>query len=386
MGSVRKRGRGYQLRYYAGGQLIEETIQADNYTEAVTVLKAREGRIAEGRAGVWVGRKLRFDDLCGGLEADYQLKNRRNLKNLSAYTRHLKAYFGARRAAEIAPADVRSYIAKRQAEGAAHGTINRELAALKRMYNLALREEHLYRKPDIPMLPESAPRRGFFEVAQFRGVLAALPAYVQPVALFAYYSGWRLSELTSMTWSQVDTDARQVRLWRGTTKSGEGRLLPLEGQLWEIITRQVETRPAGCPWVFHRRGKRIRSFRKAWGKACSAAGCPGMLFHDLRRTAARNFRRAGLGEHEAMAITGHKTAEVFHRYDIIAEPDIKDAVWRTQGYFASVAPGLELPAAPQTDDSTKEPRKPGASHGHSMVKPSRGEKRLDLQSPAKSVR
>jgi len=49
-----------------------------------------------------------------------------------------------------------------------------------------------------------------------------------------------------------------------------------------------------CPWVFHRSGKRILDFRSAWTRATIAAGAPDLLFHDLRRTAIRNMRNAGV--------------------------------------------------------------------------------------------
>jgi hypothetical protein len=112
-------------------------------------------------------------------------------------------------------------------------------------------------------------------------------------------------------------------------------VLPLEGELSLIIDEQRMRRVEGCQWVFHRHGKRILRFYKAWEKAKERAGCEGVLFHDFRRTAARNFRRAGLSESEAMAITGHKTAEIFRRYSIVAENDQRDAVWRAQAFIAA---------------------------------------------------
>jgi hypothetical protein len=51
----------------------------------------------------------------------------------------------------------------------------------------------------------------------------------------------------------------------------------------------------------------IRDYRKAWKVATQAAGCPGRIPHDFRRTAVRNFMRASVPERVAMRMTGYKT-------------------------------------------------------------------------------
>ena len=78
--------------------------------------------------------------------------------------------------------------------------------------------------------------------------------------------------------------------------------------------------------MFHRRGARINSFRRVWTRACKKAGLEVRLVHDLRRTAARDFRRRGVSEGEIMKLCGWKTRAMFDRYNIIDEADLAEAV------------------------------------------------------------
>jgi integrase len=69
----------------------------------------------------------------------------------------------------------------------------------------------------------------------------------------------------------------------------------------------------------------ITSLLKAFKTACRAAGVPGKIPHDLRRSAVRNFVRAGISEGVCMALSGHRTPSVFRRYNIISGTDLHDA-------------------------------------------------------------
>ena len=78
-------------------------------------------------------------------------------------------------------------------------------------------------------------------------------------------------------------------------------------------------------------------FNKAWRRARIAAGCPGRIPHDFRRTAVRNLVRAGVPERVAMQLTGHKTRAVFERYNIVSPGDLRDAAQRLDTYTSASA-------------------------------------------------
>ena len=59
-------------------------------------------------------------------------------------------------------------------------------------------------------------------------------------------------------------------------------------------------------------------------------GLPGLRFHDLRRSAARNLRKAGVSEKVIREICGWKTRSVFDRYNIISQSDLQEAAQRME--------------------------------------------------------
>jgi integrase len=109
--------------------------------------------------------------------------------------------------------------------------------------------------------------------------------------------------------------------------------LPIYGDMARWLGRQRETCPAGCPWVFHgAHGCPVDNHLKSWPEACKQAGWPGLLFHDLRRSAVRNMKRAGIQDRVAMEISGHRTRSNFDRYNIIDVADLQSAGERLEEY------------------------------------------------------
>jgi len=163
--------------------------------------------------------------------------------------------------------------------------------------------------------------------------------YLKDVARFGYFTGWRLNEVLSLEWQDIDREHGEIRLRPERSKNGHGRIVPLVGDLADLIERRWEARKVGdriVNSVFHRKGAAVRDIRRAWRSAVKAAGLKGRLFHDLRRTAARNLIRSGTSETVAMAITGHRTRSMFSRYNISTTADLRDALRRYQAHDAAI--------------------------------------------------
>jgi integrase len=147
----------------------------------------------------------------------------------------------------------------------------------------------------------------------------------------------------------VDFAGGFVRLEPGTTKNNEGRAFPLIPELRALlerrlaITRRCELAQGRIiAHVFHRSGSPIKSLRRGWKAACKDAGRPGLLLHDLRRSAVRNLERAGISRSVAMELNGHKTEAVYRRYAIVAEGDLREAGTKLAASFATMAATASL--------------------------------------------
>jgi len=213
-------------------------------------------------------------------------------------------------------------------------TVNYECAILRRGFNLAIKAVKVASRPGFDMLEVHNTRTGFFEPGQYSTVLQHLPDYLRLVAETAYITGWRTkSELLTRQWRHIDLENGWMRLEPGEGKTKEPRAFPLTAELVAILARQRERvraieRSTGTiiPWVLvHNNGRRIKNFRYAWAKACREADVPGRLVHDFRRTAVRNLERAGVSRSAAMAMTGHKTEAVYHRYAIVDSHMLQEA-------------------------------------------------------------
>ena len=359
----------YWCAYYLRGEEYRESTGTTDPDQAMRFLKRRIKEIGADQIGAstFVGpqqERMKVSSLLDALEEDYKLRGK-DSPQFKAHLKQIRRQFDSWRAVEVTAEAVDKYISAMLEQRSAPATINRSTQLLAQAFKLAIERRHLSIAPKIRHLSEKGnERRGFFTDENFRNLRQNLPEYLCDFCEFGYLTGWRKGEISSLRWEDIDGELVELR--GEYSKNKEPRSMILSGNLEALIARRRGERKyeAGGHWLlseylFHRKGKPIRDFRKSWVTACVAAGlgryhcsacdraveetiCPecdrkcryiGRLFHDFRRTAVRNMVRAGVAERVAMTISGHKTRSVFDRYNIVNEEDLRDAIERTQTYL-----------------------------------------------------
>lgn len=347
----------WYIQYCIRGKVLKESTGSTRRKDAVDLLNRRIAEMQSGKLSGAKADRTKVAELLEDLLTNYRANKAAWLKNAAEPTigNRLIPFFGDFKANDLSTAVVDRYKDARLEQGAANATINRELAMLRRAYNLGMRATppKVTRVPFFESLREDNVRKGFFEQDEFLKVREHLPLEVQPVATFAYYTGCRKGEILSLRWEQVDLERGIVRLEVGETKNGEARIIPLVPELRDALKAQKALRDSTCPdcemLFFRDAGKPIKNFRGSWETACKQAGVPRKLVHDMRRTGVRNLVRAGVPEAVAMRISGHKTRAVFERYNIVNEADLMEAARKLARYTAPIAPKL-----PQNDNPPNE--------------------------------
>lgn len=370
-GSIFMRGSTLYIRYYSHGQRIVESTHGNDREKAERKLHRALRLIETGEYLAPKQRRVKMGELFNALIADYRMRHKASLNSLEAkWTIRLDSFFGDYQASQVTTDLLTQYILKCQKDGLTNGTVNRDMSALKRAFTLGYKctPRKVQQIPVFPArLPEANPRTGFVEQAAFDSLYSSTQEpWMRALIVTAYAHGFRYGELLAMKVNQVDLRNRTIRLWRGTTKSKEPRLIAMTSDVHAHLLGMC-TDKSNDDYVFTRNKKRIKDSRDAWQNMCVAAGlgkfvcrnpeckqqsvtkagewkCEkcgkqwnkhsvlyvGLIFHDLRRSAIRNMVRRGISEKQAMLISGHKTRSVFDRYNITSERDLAIAAQKIE--------------------------------------------------------
>jgi len=336
-GRIFLRGSTYWIAYYNRGGEVRESAKTDDPKKAERFLKHRVREVGADAIGAkrFLGpqaERITVNELLDALEADLRLRGKLSVKTQSNI-KPLRSAFGEVRANQVTTDGITRYVEKMLDEGYKPASVNRRTQLLGQAFKLALRQQRLSQVPYITRLSEVGnTRTGFFERADFLRVVENLPEHLRDYCRFAFITGWRRGSLAGLPWS--DVNPTNVTLPGVISKTRKPESVPLEGEIEAIIERRKAARVLKSDsgqvtlarYVFHNEGAQIGDFRKSWASACRMAGVSDRLFHDFRRTAARNLILSGVPESVAMQITGHKTNAMFKRYAIVSEAQKSDAL------------------------------------------------------------
>jgi integrase len=340
-----KGSRFWWISYQLNGETVRESSGKLTKTEAAQKLKERLLAIGNGNFLGPQIEKITVDELYEDLLQDYRIKNQTVEWAERLWNIHLKDSFSGMRAANVGTNAITGYVERRLRERAAKSTINRELALLRRAFSIAFDAEpqKVIRVPKFHkhiVSERGNERRGFVEEQQYRTLAdkAAGQLWLRGLMALGYTYGFRKAELLEMRCSQVDLLNNTVCLYSGETKNGEGRTVSLTEECRQLVTELRKGKQPEDFLITRGNGEPVRDFRETWDALVKTAGVPGLLFHDLRRSAVRNMIRRGVPQKTARQISGHKTDTIFSRYNITSDADIADAARKIEaGVKAAVS-------------------------------------------------
>ncbi|MFZ5447574.1 MAG: tyrosine-type recombinase/integrase [Thermodesulfobacteriota bacterium] len=320
------------IEWYQDGQRKRERI-GPNKTAAEQRLREVLSARTEGRH---IRKSLDSRTLFKSLAAWYldlpEVKAKRSYKKDQMHCKRLMAKFGDRLLKDITPSMVESYKQERlyaiscRNKTTKPATVNRELTTLKTIFNKAVRDNKAEKNPaqGVKAFKENNARDRILSPDEYVRLLTHCPTHLKPVVKLAYQTAMRRGEILGLSWGQIDLKEGFIKLRAEDCKTNEGRLVPLNSELIEMF----EAMPRGLPMtpVFTYQGHSMAEMKRSFATACKRAGIEDFTFHDLRHTAINNWRLQGHDFFRIMAASGHKTMNVFKRYNTVSKDELKALV------------------------------------------------------------
>jgi integrase len=215
-----------------------------------------------------------------------------------------------------------SFRSARRKAGRTAGTINRDLAPVRRMLKLAA---SVWRDESGPWLSAMAvirtvkgEKRKPYPLTweEQRRLFQQLPGHLQRMALFKVNTGCREREVVELRWDwevrvpELNSSVFILPEW--LTKNREERVVVLNSIARNVID---EARGHHPERVFTYEGQPVAGlYNSAWKKARARVGLERARVHDLRHTFGQRLRAAGVPLEDRKALLGHKCGDVTTHY------------------------------------------------------------------------
>lgn len=335
-----KRGKVWWMAIaYQGKQIRKSTGTSDRRLAGAILAKVRVN-IIEGRFFDTLEEKERtVDEMMERYLREHIIK-RASQESHGYYSKNLLSFFGQYTLAEVTPKLIVQYKAERYAKGVTPATINRELAAMKAAFNLAIREWEWCRDnpvSKVSMEKEDNKRDRWLTYEEEEGLIAVSSPWLREIIIFALHTGMRMGEILALTWRGVDLFRRTAMIFR--SKNGERRTVPVNQTVLELLKGKSKVRPLRTELVFYSSAHTAidsHDLRRAFRAALRKTAIEDFHFHDLRHTFATRLVQSGVDIYKVQRLLGHKSPIMTQRYAHHYPESLRDGVEILDGKKKSI--------------------------------------------------
>jgi len=240
----------------------------------------------------------------------------------------LKERFGLKRLKDISAFEIEKYRRDRKKARKADATINRELQALRHLFNMAIAWGKAQTNPmkGVKLRREENTRLRFLTEDEEEKLSKACGESLWDIVVVALNTGFRRGELLSLTWLDVDFDRELITVQAAYAKNGERRSIPMNKST-RLVLEKLKAKAGVSEHVFlNSKGEAYRLVSTVFDEAVKRAGIVNFHFHDLRHTFASRLVMAGIDLRTVQVLMGHKTINMTIRYAHLAPEHLKKAI------------------------------------------------------------
>ena len=323
------------------GRRYRKSTETEDRRLAKRIYDKVKGEIAEGR---WFerlpGEEKTFGEMMEKYLNEYASK-KLSAKSFQGYAKKPILYLGDYLLCEISPKVINEFKIRRLSEGIKPATVNRELATMKKAFNLAVKEWEWVR--DNPVLrvsmeKEENQRDRWLTFEEEEKLLNVCPDWLRELVIFALNTGMRLGEIISLEWKGVDLFRKTITIFK--SKNKELRTIPINGVVFEMLKNKSRVKSIKTNFVFYTQVHKMylkTSIDHAFKKVLKKAGIEDFRWHDLRHTFATRLIQAGVDFYKVQKLLGHKTPLMTQRYAHHYPESLRDAVEVLDKYVTNLS-------------------------------------------------
>ena len=321
--AVFRRNSNWYIDFYFQGKRIRECVGPSKKL-AQQALDVRKGEIAQKKYGLQETGHIKFESVTEKYLNHVRTYKRSYIRDQLSI-RHLTDFFGGKYLNEITPYLIEEYKQNRL-EFIKPATVNRELACLKYLFNLAINWELATTNPvtKIKFFKEELLPLKILSGEEVNQLISACLPHLKPIVIMALHTGMRRGEILNLKWESIDFDTGLILV--ANSKNSENRYIPISSYLAQVLSNLRKV--SSYVFVNPNTKRPYSEIRQAFHSAVKTAGLARMRFHDLRHNFASQMVMSGVDIVTVKEILGHRSIKMTMRYSHLTQDHKKSAVER----------------------------------------------------------